>query len=345
MAATRSSKPGLRDVARRAGVSLATASRALSQPDLVSPAVREKVEEACRELRYIPNRVARQLSQDRSDTIGVIVPSIGNPLFAPTVDGVRSALDEHGFGILINSAERDPAREFAQFNTLLEHGVDAVISMMPVHVPQLFDLLRHTGMPTVFLSTGPQVPPFPTVNYDNQGAVAEIVRHVLALGHRRIAVLSGPRGTTPVIAARVDTVLRLLAEAGCAPGPDWLVECDFSPEAARKGARAILSGPERPSAIICTGDQHAVASIAEAQSMGLRVPEELSVTGCNDVAIAQLSNPQLTTMHLPYFELGVVAGRIVLGMLNGEDAPALTLVPHRFMQRASTAQFGKDDTR
>lgn len=340
--AQRSNRAGLRDVAKLAKVSLATVSRALSQPELVSQAVRERVQEACDELRYIPNRVARQMSRERSDTIGVIVPSIGNPLFAPTVDGVRTTIDEHGFAILINSAERDPAREFSQFHTLLEHGVDAIISMMPVHVPQLFDLLRHTGVPTVFVDTGPAIPPFPIVSYDNQAAIAEMVRHVLSLGHRRIAVLSGPRDTTPVIEARIDTVLEMLDEAGCAPKPGWLIECDFSPEEARKGARVLLSSRDRPSAIVCTGDQHATASIAEAQSMGICVPQELSITGCNDVAIAQLSYPQLTTVYLPYFELGLIAGQIVLKMLNGETPPMTTIVPHKFRQRASTAPFIKD---
>ncbi|WP_068303697.1 LacI family DNA-binding transcriptional regulator [Pararhodobacter sp. CCB-MM2] len=330
-------KPGLRDVAREAGVSLATASRAMSQPDLVSEAVRARIAEASDRLGYVANRTARRLSQHRSETIGVIVPSIGNPLFAPALDGVRSVLDAQEYGMLIASAERDPARELKQIRTMIEHGVDAVLTLMPEHDPALFPFVARTGTPVVYVtSTAPEAP-VPLVDFDNPAAMTEIVRHVIAQGHRRIGVLTGSRESTPVIGQRLDAALAELTRAGLTPPADWVVEADYASDEARAGARRLLTCTERPTAIVCTGDQHAVATVIEAQALGIDVPGALSVTGCNDVSIARLCNPQLTTLHIPYRLLGEQACRHALSLLSGESVPDRTVLDHRLVVRDSVA--------
>lgn len=335
-------KTGLRAVAMRAQVSLATASRALAQPDLVSPDVRQRVQEACMALHYIPNRTARRLSQQRSETIGLIVPAIGNPLFAPTIDGVRSILDPRGYGLLINSAERDPAIELHQIRTLIEHGVDAILTMLPVHLPQTFELLEYAGVPAVFIATSGGVPPGIRVDYDNAGAMREMVAHVLAAGHRRVAVLSGPSSISPVVGERLLVACAALAEAGCAPPEGWIVETGYAVSEMRRGARRLLQCPEQPTAIICTGDQHAVATIVEARSLGVAVPEQVSVTGCNGVDLAELCHPDVTTQRLPYRELGEVAGQTALDLLAGIAVATVTTLPHRLISRSSVAAPAKD---
>lgn len=326
-------KPGLRDVAKHAKVSLASASRALSHPELVSEAVRTRVQSACRDLHYIPNRTARRLSQSRSETIGLIVPDISNPLFAPTIDGLNAVLDAAGFGMMVNSAERDPQRELAQIKTMLEHGVDAVATLMPSHDPELAPLLDMGQIPCVYLSHSATDEHRPAVGYDNIGAMREIVSQVLAAGHRRIGVLSGPRSSTPIIAERLEATLAALAEADCAPPTSWIGESAYTASAARASARQMLRQPDRPGAIVCTGDQHAVAAIMEAHALGIAVPAALSVTGCNDVSIARLCHPQLTTVRLPYREIGEVAGRILIERINGASPGKTTRLPYRLMLR------------
>ncbi|RLL61425.1 LacI family DNA-binding transcriptional regulator [Paenirhodobacter hankyongi] len=330
-------KNGLREVAQLAGVSLATASRALSQPDRVSENVRKRIEEVCRQIDYVPNHTARGLSLKRSQMLGLIVPTTSNPLFAPTIDGVRMVLDEHGYNMVIDSAERDHVRELEMVRNLVAHGVDAIVTIMPTHLPELFDFVRKMNVPLVsahHFSPGKSVP---TVGYDNVAAITEMTDHILSLGHHRIAIFSGPGHTTPVIAERLEVIQARLAAAGLPPRPDWVIECDYEVAQMRRAARALIAPDDRPTAIICTGDQHAVSTLVEAQLLGLPVPEKLSVTGCNDVAIAELCNPQLTTQRLPYLELGQAACRLALDMLAGRDVPERTLLPHRMIIRGSTA--------
>lgn len=330
-------KNGLREVARLAGVSLATASRALSQPEMVSESVRQRIEEICRQIDYVPNHSARQLSVNRSQMIGLIVPTTSNPLFAPTIDGVRMVLDDYGYGMVINSAERNEQREFDQVRRLVAHGVDAIITLMPTHLPELFRFVKKMKVPVICVENVTPEPDVPTVNYDNIGAMAEITRHVIALGHRRIAVFSGPRSSTPVIAERQDVILATLKAAGLEPPPHWIIECDYDIPLMRQKARELLSGAEIPGAIICSGDQHAVSVLLEAPGLGIAVPERLSVTGCNDVAIAQLCNPQLTTQRLPYLALGQTACRYAIDLLAGREVPQHTLLPHSLIMRGSAA--------
>lgn len=332
-------KPTLRDVAKHAQVSLATASRAISRVGYVSEESRQKVQASLDALRYLPNRVARHLSRHRSETIGVIVPSVSNPLFSTILDGVRDVLDRHGYGMLINSAEREPARELEQVQTLVEHGVDAILTVMPVHDPALQSLLDHVNVPIVYVSSAGNEEVYPRVDCDNVGAMLATVRHVLEMGHRKVAVLSGSRAITPVVAQRLDTALEQLRAAGCEPVAGWVQESGYDPESMRKGARAILQLADRPTAIVCTGDTHAMAAIAEAHAMDLRVPEELSVTGCNDLPISRLCHPRLTTVQVGYYQIGEVACRIALDMCDGKPAPRSTILPTTFISRESVARL------
>ncbi len=344
MTTTRRPKIGLRDVAKYANVSLATASRTLSNPDLVSQAVREKVYEACKALNYIPNRTARRLSQHRSETIGLIVPDISNPLFAPTIDGLRSVLDENDLGLMINSAERDVRRELAQVRTLLEYGVDGIVTLMPLHDDDLMAMVTAANVPLVHLSPVCDLGYLPAVRFDNATAMREMVGQVIAQGHRRIAVLSGHRSATPIVTERLDTVLTCLDTAGLRPPPEWIAESAFGSTEARAAAARILTQPERPTAIICTGDQHAAATVMEAHALNIDVPGALSVTGCNDVSLARLCHPRLTTIHLPYRELGTAAAELLLATIQGQEVRATKTLPHSIVMRESLAPPPKESS-
>jgi LacI family transcriptional regulator len=334
-------KASLTDVAKAANVSVATVSRALWKPNMVSHDLREKVARICKEMDYIPNRIARSLRKDRTETIGLIVPTVANPVYASTIAGVRDVLDEIGHGLFISFCERDPVREYAEVQTLLEHGVDAILSIMPEHVDELYGLLRRSNVPWAFLSPGGPNQPTPHVNFDNVGAMKSAVRYVMEKGHRDIAVLSGPHASTPVIGDRLEAVLSELALHRLSPPPEWVVECDYEPICARAGARRILEAAQRPTAVVCTGDQHAVACIAEAGRMGLSLPRDLSVTGCNDMSIAQLCEPQLTTIRPPYREIGATACRLVLSAQEGRALPERTVLEATFIERGSVAVPGR----
>jgi len=334
----RGPKATLRNVAVAAGVSLATASRALSRPEMVSAKLRSLIDAKCRELDYIPNHAARALSLERSLAVGVIVPLLANPIFAAMIDGVQEELDSQGFGLLISCCHRDADRELAQAKALLVRGVDAMILGNPEHRPETLSLLERAGVPYVCAGCSAFAPERPMVTYDSAAAITLAVDHVVAAGHRRIAVLSGPRSSTPVIGDRIDGALACLRAHGLDPRPDWLVERGYLPDEARQGAAALLAGDGRPSAVICTGDTHAMAALAEAQRLGIRVPEELSITGCNDSAISHYAFPGLTTIHTPYNEVGRVAAAHALALINGDSISPQVLLGARLIERASVSR-------
>jgi LacI family transcriptional regulator len=330
-------KATLRDVAAAAGVSLATASRALSRPGMVSPRVLAVIEAKCRELNYLPNHAARALSLERSQAVGVIVPLLSNHVFAAMIDGIQDQLDPLGFGLLINCSHRDPARELAQARALVMRGVDAMILGNPEHRPETLALLERAGVPYICAGSSATAPERPLVTYDSAAAMVLAVDHVVAAGHRRIAVLSGPATSTPVIADRLRGALARLDHHGLAPRPDWVVEEEYSPQDARRGAARLLAGPARPSAVVCTGDMHAMAMLTEARRTGIGVPEELSITGCNDTAIAHYAYPALTTIRTPYQEIGRLAAAQALDLLQGKPIAPKVLLRTELVCRDSVA--------
>ncbi len=330
-------KATLRDVALAAGVSLATASRALSRPKLVSEQVREAIAAASARLGYIPNHVARALTLDRSQAIGLIVPNLAQPIFADLVDGVQRSVEAAGFGLLINACQRDATREHRQVRTLLERGVDAVVLGNPEHLDATFEMLERAGVPYVCAACSSTASYRPAVTYETAALMQLTVDLVVRQGHRHIAVLSGEGADTPVIADRIAGSLARLAWHGLPPPPEWVVISSHAAEAARGAAATLLDHEPRPTAVVCTGDMHAMAVLAEAQRRGIAVPRQLSVTGCNDSVVARYAGPGLTGIHVPYAEIGARAAQQALALLAGETIPARVLLPPRLMERGTVA--------
>jgi LacI family transcriptional regulator len=331
----RREKPTLRDIAAAAGVSVATASRALSRPDMVSAALKERIAALCKEMRYIPNHAARSLTLDRSHAIGLIVPTISNAVFAPLIEGVQTQLEQSGYGLLIHSCHRDPAREFAQCRGLIERGVDGVILGNPLHDLALFGLCESVGMPYLCVAGSAHADERPAITYDAGDAMRLALDHLLARGHRDIAILSGPGASTPVIAERLAAALSGLRERGVPPPPGWCLESGYAVADARRGAAELLAACRLPTAILCTGDIHALAAIAECRARGLDVPGDISVIGCNDMEIAQFSTPALSSVRTPYEEMGRQAADLLLDIIAGEPAPPFTLLASHLVERGS----------
>jgi DNA-binding LacI/PurR family transcriptional regulator len=331
-------KATLRDIAAAAGVSVATASRVLNRPDMVSVTLRERIQALCREHRYVPNHAARSLTLDRSKALGLVVPTLSNPVFSPLIEQMQATLEARDYGLLIHCSHRDPARELRQCRTLIERGVDGIILGNPEHDPALFETLRMFGMPFLCVAgSAAATAGRPAITYDAGAAMRLALDHLVAFGHRAIAVLSGPAGTTPVIADRLASLRAAMREPGLMPPPAWWVECDYDAAGARKGAAALLDGPNLPTAILCTGDLHAMAAVAECHARGLAVPRDMSVVGCNDMAIAQFSTPALSTVHTPYEAMGAQAAELMLAMIAGEKVARFTLLPSHLVERGSVA--------
>ncbi len=343
--------PTLRDVARAAGVSTATVSRAVNRPDTVRESLRLRVHTAVERLRYIPNDAARALVSQRSRVLGAIVPTIDNAIFAQGVAAIQARAEASGYGLLLAVCDYDLDRELAQARTMVARGVEALVLVGTRHRPALRELLDDHGIPYVCQGAfAPDEDPH-CVGFDNRRAGMLVARYLLQLGHRRFGMIAGPRRDNDRAEGRVAGVHAALFEAGLLPPAptalpgvtpatqtgeiSWLVESAYAVDAARAAARRLLMSPSRPTALICGNDILALGALRECQSLGVAVPGQVSITGFDDLALARQATPALTTIRVATAMMGEAAAEFVLAGLAGQPAIA-TAIPFKLVIRAST---------
>jgi LacI family transcriptional regulator len=332
----RTGKVTVKDIARAAGVSVATVSRVLNNPDLVTVNRREAVLGALRSHDYIPNQFARSLISRRSRAIGLIVPTISNPVFAPTIAAIERELGGAGYALLINCCERDPVREFAQARTLIERGVDGLLITGSEHVPELSDLLMRYKMPYVSQDVSLDRPMGPSIALDNAGALETAIDYLYALGHRRIAVFSGPTHNTPPIRDRMRGAVERIRYHGLDLPDAWCVVTeDYESDSTRAAAQKLLAGASRPTAVSLTGDILALGVVAECRALGLDVPRDIAIIGCGDTNMGQYVDPPLTTVRMPFAEMGEAAARRLLSLIAGHRLTGTVVLPHQLVIRRS----------
>jgi LacI family transcriptional regulator len=333
---TLAGKVTVKDIARLAGVSVATVSRVLNNPDLVTVDRREAVLGALRSQDYIPNQFARSLISRRSRVIGLIVPTISNPVFAPTIAAIERELGGAGYALLINCCERDPARELSQARTLIERGVDGLLITGSEHLPGLADLLARYKMPYVSQDISLDSPMGPSIALDNAGALETAIDHLYVLGHRHIAVFSGPIHNTPPIRDRLRGAVERIKFHGLELPDAWcVVTNDYESHSTRAAAKKLLDQASRPTAISLTGDILALGVVAECRAYGFEVPRDISVIGCGDTNMGQYVDPPLTTVRMPFAEMGEAAARNLLTLIAGHSPADTVVLPHQLVVRRS----------
>ncbi len=333
-------RPTIEDVARIAGVSIATVSRCLHMPDVVAVKTRERVLNAVRQTGYNLNAAAQSLRQRRSNTVLVVVPDIGNTFFSEILGGIETEASAAGLTMLIGDTGRSDtgrsrAREDAYVRYLLNGRADGALLLAD---PQAawFDIPTRNAVglpPIVAISeVGPQSGPV-TVSIDNEGAACAAVTHLIALGHRRIAHVAGPQSNI-LTAQRLAGYRRALGEAGLTPAPDLEFPGDFGLASGR--AAFDLFRDHRPSALFFANDEMAMGFLSTAYAAGVRVPRDVSIVGFDDIHFAQSCIPSLTTIRQPRSEMGATAMRLLLSILAGQ-APASVRLPFDLVIRGSTA--------
>lgn len=332
-------KATVRDVARAAGVSVATVSRVLNNPSLVVADKQSAVYRALETLDYMPNRLARALISRRSKAIGLVVPTIGNPIFAPNMEAIERVADQAGYALLIHCCQRDPARELKQIRALIERGVDGLIITGSEHAPELGALLARNKLPYVSQDISRRLPLGPSIALDNIGAMELAIDHLVGQGHREIAVFSGPTHNTPPIAERFTAAAERIRHHGLDLPERWLVVTeDYDGPTLRRAARDLLRDAEPPKAVACTGDVLSLGLVAECRAHGLAVPADLSIIGCGNTDMGQYVDPPLTTVHMPVAEMGELAARNLLSLIAGETVGALTVMPFGLLVRQSVGK-------
>jgi len=327
----------LSDVARLARVSAATVSRALTQPHKVKAATVARIQQAVQALGYVAHGAARALASRRARTVGAVIPTLDNAIFANTTHALQKTLDEAGYTLLLACHEFDPLVEARVTRTLIERGVDALVLLGTTHDPSVFHAVETHRIPYVLTWALDASGRHPCIGFDNRAAGTRIAEHLLDLGHREFAMISGVTAGNERARDRLQGVREAIAARGLWLRPQRVVEKPFTLTAGREGLKEVLRGEARPTAVICGNDVLAIGALAECHAAGIEVPRQISVTGFDDMEIAAMITPGLTTVHFPTAELGALAAQHLLARLAGEPSAARTELPVELVVRSSTA--------
>jgi LacI family transcriptional regulator len=330
----------LSDVARAAGVSLATASRALAGAELVHPDTRERVRDAVAMLGYVPHGAARALASRRSRTVAAVIPTLDNPVFSASTHALQVRLAEDDYTLLLASHEYDLAAEVRMVQAFIERGVDGMVLVGLDHDPEVHRLLAQAGIPYE-LSWAIDASGFHhSLGFSNRRAAAAVAQHLLELGHREIAVVSGYTANNDRARERVAGVREAVEARGLALAPELVLETSFSIASGRRALADLLATKQRFTAVACGNDILAMGVLIEAAARGIAVPGQLSVAGFDDIDLAAEYTPSLTTVHLPVADIGRAAAERMLARLAGKTVPRVEEVRVDLVVRASTGKPG-----
>jgi LacI family repressor for deo operon, udp, cdd, tsx, nupC, and nupG len=329
----------IQDVAKLADVSTATVSRALAMPERVSPEARARVLEAIAKTGYVPNPAARTLRSQKTYMVLVVLPDLSNTFFSKILRGIEETLFEAGYGMIISDLDGSPEKE-AHFAAFTAAGrVDGAI-LLNGH---LFGQSREgegqparITIPLVALCEAIPAADIPQIEIDNRTAACRMTQHLASLGHRRIAYVSGPASNS-LERDRFQGFKDGLETAGLAFDPALVLPGDYTIEAGVRAGHDLVARSTRPTAVFCTSDEMAIGLMRTLFSAGLRVPEDISVAGFDDIEFAAVAEPPLTTMHQPRRELGQAAASVLIDLLQGRPSPKLIRLETELVIRSSVA--------
>lgn len=329
----------IRDVAQAAQVSTATVSRVLSTPQLVAPDTREMVLKAIRQTGYRVNQAARNLRMKRAGAVLVLVPNLGKPFYSEILAGVSEAFADSDYAVLISDTENRPSRTPDLGSYFMDGRIDGAISLDGGLNRAALAECRTLGVAEkiVFLCEWVAGEDFPVIASDNAEGARLAVRHLHELGHRRIAHVTGPEGNV-LTATRRDGMIEERARLGLPARSDLIIRGDFSLESGRAAAATILAMERPPTAVFCAADMVAFGLISALHDRGMRVPQDISVVGFDDIEMSECFVPTLTTIRQNRKALGRRAGAVLLDRLSGRIEPRgpEPLEPVELIRRGST---------
>jgi LacI family transcriptional regulator len=338
MAKNQKDKPDIIAVAKAAGVSISTVSRSFNHPELLKPATRKKIDRAVQKLGYIRNRAAQVMHGRRSATIGLVVPTIDNAIFAELIQSFSDALDERDFTMLIASHGFDLDREYLMLRKLLEHRVDGLAVIGLEHSQATHQLIEQQGIPVVAIWNYSKDARLSCVGVENSDAGRQAARHLTDLGHRNIGlVFPNPAGNDRAH-DRLRGALAELEQQGIEVPEEWRLQAPYSIAEAKRACVSLLESGTPPTAILCGNDIIAQGVLYAAQQLGLRVPDDLSVMGIGDFNGSGEIEPSLSTVRIPAKRIGTLAAEqiteSIAGITEGISAIRCDL---RVLARDSTA--------
>lgn len=328
--------PNLHDVAKLAGVSIATVSRTLNG-GAVSPLTRRAVERAIGQLSYVTHGAARALSSRRTYTVGAVIPDLDNAIFASTTNALQRVLDPLGYMLIVACHSYSLDEEYKLVKRLLGHGIDGLVLVGTEHRPETFGLINEYQLPYVLTWTSDPSERYPVVGFDHRKAMVPITKHLLDLGHIKFAVISGITRENGLVRARLLGVRETLEGAGIVLDKDLIVEGPFTYATGVSAMEHFLRSPSPPTAIVCLNDVLAIGAISACKAAGLNVPADISVTGCVDLDVASIYSPGLTTVRFPTAEVGKETGVQLLNAIGGASQRAHFEFQTELIVRETTA--------
>ena len=337
----------IKEVAELAGVSIATVSRCMNNPEKVTERTRQKVQDAITKTGYAPNTLAQSFRRGRTNRIMVVLPSVGDPFFTAIMRGIRTAAKARGYSVVIDETQFNTMTADEVGRLLVSRQTDGIIligSMSPFGTDILSEQNRRLPIVVGCEKVSPDLADLPSVRIDNVAAGKDATNYLISKGHKRIGMIYGQQ-TSLLTRDRELGYRAAMQEAGLTIQDGWAVEGRMTIAGAREATRSLLGHASRPSAIFCANDEMAIGCLHEIKARGLKVPDDVSVIGFDDIRYAEVTDPPLTTISQPAEEIGErvmhrICRRIEEGRGEGNNEPQI--VPHKLVVRQSVAAPGSN---
>jgi LacI family transcriptional regulator len=327
--------PTIIDVARESGVSYSTVSRALNGYEFVKPSTREKVLEAAQKLGYVPNQQARSLAGGRSNLIGILVPTLDNSYIGEVIRGIDEELAKSNYNLILYTTHRHSGKESTYVATIMNGAADGVLLIAPLISTAYLDALHQQHFPYVLIDQSDTSEKSPIINATNWQGAYDATQYLIELGHRRIGFITGLMELAGAT-ARLEAYRAALSDYHLPFRAELVAQGDFREQGGYSAAQKLLNLPEMPTAIFASNDLSAFGAMDAIRERGLRIPEEISVIGFDDIPQASLVYPKLTTVRQPLDQMGRVAVKMLLEHITDpERSPRQVTLATRLIVRDS----------
>lgn len=327
--------PTLYDVAAKSGVSTATVSRCLNFPDQVTEQTRKKVMAAVNTLGYSPNFGAKVMAARRTQTIGAIIPTMENAIFARGLQAFQEELRVHGYTMLVASSSYQADLEEEQIRALVARGADALLLIGHDRSPEIYAFLEAQKVPSLVTWAFDLSQSRPSVGFDNRAAMRDLACEVIRLGHRDLALISANIAQNDRARERVEGIREAMTNSGTNPDDLVVMQTQYGIDQGAAAFCELMQSQTPPTAVFCGNDVLAVGALRAAREMGLTVPDDVSIVGFDDIELAQITYPTLTTVHVPHGEMGKQAARALVDLLAGHGPTQSIELPSEIKMRGS----------
>ncbi len=335
--ARRRSVTTIKGVAKIAGVSTATVSRVINEPSMVRSETRDRVVSIMRAHHFVADGLAGSLASQRSRTIGLIIPTIANSIYASSTQAIQHACQAAGYTVFVGISDFSADVEGALIHRLIERRVDGLILTGANRDEEIYQKIIHNNVPFVVTWQLTQSPERPAISFDNYQAARSATEHLISLGHRRIGLICGRTEVNDRAFERRRAYEKCLDTHGIDAQPDYIHECEFEMFEGRTAMSRMIALDRPPTAVFCANDVQAVGAIAACRDANLRVPDDISIIGFDDLPIAQCTVPPLTTVRVPADEMGSRAAAALIADIGGKGKIRTLKLPTELILRNSTA--------